>query len=110
MHTSNFRRFSLNLDVAEIFKPIIVDRLIFALINKKIIKVKDFDSKLGGIVLTEEGNKLFIREFEEKMASTIKHNELGRNVSYRRIIRMELYKIEKHLLGEKQYTPFIARW
>jgi CRISPR-associated protein Cas1 len=110
LHTSNFRRFSLNLDVAEIFKPIIVDRLIFALINKKIIKVKDFDSKLGGIVLTEEGNKLFIREFEEKMASTIKHNELGRNVSYRRIIRMELYKIEKHLLGEKQYTPFIARW
>jgi len=35
LHTSNFRKFSLNLDVAEVFKPIIVDRLIFTLINKK---------------------------------------------------------------------------
>lgn len=29
LHTTNFRRFTLNLDIAEIFKPIIVDRIIF---------------------------------------------------------------------------------
>jgi CRISPR-associated protein Cas1 len=33
LHESNFRRFSLNLDVSEIFKPILVDRAIFSLIN-----------------------------------------------------------------------------
>jgi CRISPR-associated protein Cas1 len=36
LHATNFRRFTLNLDVAEVFKPIIADRVIFTLINKRI--------------------------------------------------------------------------
>lgn len=110
LHTSNFRRFSLNLDVAEIFKPIIVDRLIFNLTGKKMIKKTHFQKKLGGIILNDSGRTLFIKEFEDKIATTIKHRELGRHVSYRRLIRMELYKLEKHLIGEKEYAPFVARW
>ncbi|WP_406677841.1 type I-B CRISPR-associated endonuclease Cas1b [Moorella sp. ACPs] len=110
LHTSNFRRFSLNLDVAEIFKPIIVDRLIFNLTGKRMIKKNHFQKKLGGIILNESGRALFIKEFEDKIATTFKHRELGRHVSYRRLIRMELYKLEKHLIGEKEYEPFLARW
>lgn len=110
LHATNFRRFSLNLDVAEIFKPIIVDRIIFTLINKDMIKPKHFEEKLGGIVLNEKGRELFIREYEERLKSTIRHRRLGRNVSYKRLIRMELYKLEKHLMGEEPYNPFIARW
>jgi len=110
LHTSNFRRFSLNLDVAEIFKPIIVDRLIFSLVGRKMLKKNHFQKKLGGVVLNDSGRVLFIKEFENKIASTIRHRELGRNVSYRRLIRMELYKLEKHLLNEKKYEPFVARW
>ena len=110
LHTSNFRRFSLNLDVAEIFKPIIVDRLIFNLTGKKMLKKNHFQKKLGGIVLNDSGRALFIKEFEKKISTTIKHRELRRNVSYRRLIRMELYKLEKHLMGEKNYEPFVVRW
>jgi len=47
LHASNFRRFTLNLDIAEIFKPIVVDRLIFTLINKRMVTKKDFDEQLG---------------------------------------------------------------
>ncbi|MEM3772024.1 MAG: subtype I-B CRISPR-associated endonuclease Cas1, partial [Candidatus Micrarchaeia archaeon] len=35
---------------------------------------------------------------------------LGRSVSYRTLIRLELYKIEKHIIGEKEYSPFISEW
>ncbi|MGI6382014.1 MAG: type I-B CRISPR-associated endonuclease Cas1b, partial [Tissierellaceae bacterium] len=35
LHSTNERRFTLNLDIAEIFKPIIVDRTIFSLLNKE---------------------------------------------------------------------------
>ncbi len=45
LHTTNFRRFTLNLDVAEIFKPIIADRVIFNLVNKGIIKSQHFEKK-----------------------------------------------------------------
>ncbi|RKY63323.1 MAG: subtype I-B CRISPR-associated endonuclease Cas1 [Candidatus Latescibacterota bacterium] len=110
LHTTNFRRFTLNLDVAEIFKPIIVDRIIFYLLNKGIIKPKDFDRRLGGLYLKETGRKSFIEKFEERLSTTIKHRKIGKKVSYRRLIRLELYKLEKHLLGEEVYEPFIAEW
>jgi CRISPR-associated protein Cas1 len=109
LHATNFRRFSLNLDIAEIFKPIIVDRIIFSLVNKKEITPKDFDEKLEGVYLKEKGMKLFVQNFEEKMKTTIQYKDLGK-VSYRRLTRLELYKLEKHLLGEEKYSPYISPW
>lgn len=110
LHSTNFRRFSLNLDVAEIFKPILVDRLIFSLIAKKMITKKDFASDTEGIILKEKGKRCFIENWEEKLKTTIQHRELEKAVSYRRLIRLELYKIEKHIMGEKVYEPFVAKW
>lgn len=53
LHTTNNRRFTLNLDIAEIFKPIIVDRLIFTLINRRKIKPSDLHQITGGISMKE---------------------------------------------------------
>jgi len=110
LHTTNFRRFSLNLDVAEIFKPIIVDRAIFKLINKEMIKEDNFLEEMGGIYLNDAGRKIFVEEMDNRMSTTIKHKKLGRNVSYRSLIRLELYKVEKHLLGDEMYEPFVIWW
>jgi CRISPR-associated protein Cas1 len=110
LHETNFRRFSLNLDIAEIFKPILVDRLILSLINKKMIQPKHFSEKTGGILLNESGRRIVLESWEERLQSTIEHPALGRNVSYRSLLKMEAYKLEKHILGEKEYCPFISRW
>ena len=110
LHATNFRRFTLNLDVAEIFKPILVDRVIFYLLNKGMIKGSDFRDDLNGIYMKENANKVFIGELDKRLGTTIEHKGLGRKVSYRRLIRMELYKLEKHLMDEKAYQPFVARW
>lgn len=110
LHASNYRRFTLNLDVAEIFKPIIVDRIIFSLLNKQMIQKNDFEEHLNGLYLKDSGRKLFIEKLEERLKTTIVHNKIGRETSYRRLIRMELYKIEKHLLEEEEYVPFVSEW
>jgi len=110
LHTTNFRRFTLNLDVAEIFKPILADRIIFYLLNKKMIKPSHFIKALGGVSLNEKGRKIFVEEMEKRLTTTISHRDIGRKVSYRRLMRLELYKLEKHLLGEKEYKPFVAQW
>jgi CRISPR-associated protein Cas1 len=110
LHSTNFRRFSLNLDVAEIFKPIMVDRLIFTLINKKMITKKDFDKHTEGILLSEGGRKKFVEELDKRMKTTVNHRHLGKSVSYRRLIRLELYKIQKHILEEKEYEPYRSLW
>jgi CRISPR-associated protein Cas1 len=110
LHATNFRRFSLNLDVAEIFKPIIIDRLIFTLVDKKMLDKSDFEKETGGIILKEKGRKKFVEELDKRLNTTISHRSVGRPVSYRRLIRMELFKLEKQLIGEEQYKPFIAQW
>lgn len=110
LHSTNHRRFSLNLDVAEIFKPVIGDRVIFSVLNKKMIQSEDFSPEMKGIYLKDKGKRVFLEEFQEKLGSTIQHKRLKRNVSYRSLIRMELYKLEKHLMNEQEYAPFAMNW
>lgn len=110
LHTTNQRRYSLNLDVAEIFKPVIVDRVIFSLVNRGALTSKDFMSKTEGVFLNENGRKTFIQAYESRLKDTIQHPKLKRAVSYRRLIRLELYKLEKHLLDDEPYTPYVSRW
>ena len=110
LHTTNFRRFTLNLDVAEIFKPVIGDRTIFACLNKKIITENDFEKALNGIILNDNGKKKFLKQLEERMKQTIMYSKLKKKVSYRRLIRLELYKLEKHLMDEVDYEPFVMEW
>ena len=71
---------------------------------------QDFDQDTQGIMLKEKARKSFVEELDNKLKTTINHREIGRQVSYRRLIRLELYKIEKHLMGEKEYNAFVARW
>lgn len=110
LHEPGERRFSLSLDLAEIFKPIFTDRILFKLLNGNMLTEKHFEKRLNYCYLKEEGRKIFMKEFEEKMSTTIKHRSLKKNVSYRRLVRMECYKIVKHLLGDKEYEPFKIWW
>lgn len=110
LHTTNFRRFTLNLDVAEIFKPIFADRVLFTLVNKKMIDEKDFEYQGGICILKENGRRRYIQEFEEKLRTIFYHRRLKRNVSYQGLMRLELYKIERHLIEGQEYEPFVSRW
>ena len=110
LHSTNFRRFSLNLDVAEIFKVVIGDRLLFSLINRNEIKKKDFEKILNGILLNDTGRKKILQKIEERLKQTVKYKKLNKSVSYRRLIRLELYKLEKDLMGESEYRPFVMEW
>ncbi len=110
LHEPGFRRFSLSLDIAEIFKPFIVDRLIFKLLNQKSIQSKHFEKRLNFCYLNESGRKIMVQAFDDRLKTTIKHRSLGRNVSYRRLIRLEGYKLIKHITGIKAYKPFKMWW
>ncbi|MGI6549077.1 MAG: type I-B CRISPR-associated endonuclease Cas1b [Syntrophomonadales bacterium] len=110
LHEPSERRYSLALDIAEVFKPVFVDRLIFRLINVKKLKPQHFDAKVDYTYLTEEGRKIFVSEFEEQMETTLLHRNLKRNVRYKNLIRLDLYKLVKHLLGETTYSPMKVWW
>lgn len=110
LHEPGDRRFSLSLDLAEIFKPIIGDRLIFSLLNRNQITTKSFTKGLNYLHLTKEASKTVIAELDAKMQTTIKHKDLNKTVSYQYLMRLECYKLIKHLLGEKEYEAFKIWW
>ena len=110
LHSPGDRRYSLALDLAEIFKPLLVDRMIFSMLNRRELKADDFDTKINGIVLKEKGKKAFVTNFENRLNETIQHRSLNKSVSYRYLIRLECYKLVKHLMQIEEYKPFKMWW
>jgi CRISPR-associated protein Cas1 len=110
LHEPGTRRYSLALDLAEIFKPLLVDRTIFRVLNKKEIQEKDFSTEMNQCTLKDSGKKAFVRAFEERLKETIAHRSLKRQVSYKHLVKLECYKLSKHLLDMEEYKPFKAWW
>ncbi|MBL7111906.1 MAG: type I-B CRISPR-associated endonuclease Cas1 [Bacteroidales bacterium] len=110
LHAPGERRYSLALDLAEIFKPMLVDRLIFRVVNKREIQEKHFEKQLNQCLLNPTGKKIFVTAWEERLKETIQHRTLKRQVSYKHMVRLECYKLIKHLLGMEEYKPFKIYW
>ncbi|SFA71890.1 type I-B CRISPR-associated endonuclease Cas1b [Clostridium frigidicarnis] len=107
LHEPSEGRFSLSLDISEVFKPVIVYKTIFELVNKKKLQVsKHFDKKVNYCLLNEEGRKIFITAFEERMEAVFLHPKLKRKVSYRTAIKLDCYKLIKFILEGKEFKPF----
>lgn len=110
LHEPSERRFSLCLDIAEIFKPIIADRLIFSMLNKRQITEKDFEEGLNFTYIKDEVRKNITREIDLRLQTKIKHKKLDREVSYEYLMRLEVYKLIKHLLEDEEYEGFKMWW
>ena len=108
LHEPGARRFSLALDLAEVFKPILADRMIFKLLNNRQLSEKDFAQDLNCCYLKESGRKIVLREWDARLQTTIEHRRLRRKVSYERLVRLECYKLVKHLTNVEPYAGFRA--
>ena len=111
LHEPSERRFSLCLDIAEIFKPIIGDRLIFSMLNKKQITEVDFEKDLNFLYIKEKARKEITKQIDKRLQTKIKHKTLGREVTYEYLMRLEIYKLIKYLIGEEsKYEGFKMWW
>jgi len=106
LHTPQEARFSLSLDLSEVFKPVVVFKTIFDLVNRKKIQIKHFDKKLNYAILNEEGKKIFIEAFENRLNETFIHPKLKRKTTLKHCLKLEGYKLIKTILEEKEFKPF----
>ena len=106
IHATNRRNQSLNLDIADLFKPLIVDRAIFTIINRHMIHASEHFEKTedGGIYLNKEGKQVFINEFENKVYQ--KQTEENQPRTYDTRIREEIQKIFRFVCYDEKYKPF----
>ncbi len=107
LHSPREARFSLSLDISEVFKPIIVYKTIFDLVGRKQLQVtKHFDKKLNYALLNETGKKIYIEAFEKRINETFLHTKLKRKVTYKHCLKLEGYKLIKTILEGKEFIPF----
>ena len=109
LHSPSEARFSLSLDLSEAFKPIIVYKTIFEMINRKKIQLKHFEKKLNYAILNEEGRKIFIQNFENRLNEKFLHPKLKRKISYQSAIKFDGYKLIKAILEDIEFMPFLLR-
>jgi CRISPR-associated protein Cas1 len=87
LHEPGERRYSLALDIADLFKPLLADRIIFRVVNRGQIGIDDFESELGSCLLTDDGRETYTKAFEKTLDETIDHPRLNKKVSYQYLIR-----------------------
>lgn len=106
IHATNKRNHTLNLDFADIFKPIIIDRLIFSLINRKQIKkeIHFINQEDRCVLLNKEGKKIFLQEFYRKLSGKINKN--GCTYTYKQLLQREIHLYEKYVVKNEIYKPF----
>ncbi|MEM5820854.1 MAG: type I-B CRISPR-associated endonuclease Cas1b [Candidatus Aenigmatarchaeota archaeon] len=109
LHEPRERRFSLALDMAEPFKPIITYRILIYLINKGIINSNHFIRGLEGILLNEYGRRIVVEEFERRINETIKIKGKGK-FKMLTFIRKQAYNLEKALLEDTKFEAFRLRY
>ncbi len=107
LHEPSEGRFSLSLDMCEVFKPVIVYRTIFDLVNNKRLQVeKHFEKKVNYCILNEDGRKIFIEAFEQRLETVFYHERLKRKIAYRTAMKLDCYKLIKFILEGKEFVPF----
>ncbi len=107
LHEPSEGRFSLSLDLSEVFKPVIVYKTIFDLVNNKRLQLdKHFDRKLNYCLLNEDGKRIFVQAIEERFENVFYHAKLKRKVTYKTAIKLDGYKLIKFLLEDKEFKPF----
>ncbi len=110
LHEPREARFSLSLDISEAFKPIIVFKTIFDLVNRNQLQVaKHFDKELNYSLLNETGKKIFIDALETRLNNTFIHPKLKRKVSYKHCIKLDAYKLIKFITEDKDFMPFLLK-
>jgi len=102
VHAPTQARNSLALDLAEIFKPLLTDRMIFTLVNKGMLDDGGFEEQEGVCLLSRKGREQVLNEFRDRLDNA----RVAADIGWRKVLLKEAFAIEAHLLELHEYQPF----
>ena len=106
MHTDRPGRVSLSLDLIEELRPVLADRFVLSLINKKIISGKGFSKKENGAVLMNDDiRRKVLTEWQNKKKETITHPYLKEKVEWGMVPYIQALLLARYLRGDLDSYP-----
>lgn len=110
LHSAQYSKPALALDLMEEFRGPVVDSVVLTLVNNRVLQAGDFIEELGSYRLKDEPRRTFLMKFEERLNTEIEHPVFGYKATYRRCIELQARLLGKTLAGEiEQYPPFRVR-
>ena len=112
LHVERYGRPSLALDLMEEFRPLVVDAMVLAAVNKRSLLPGDFVTEplSGAVSLTDEGRRTFLRLYEQKKQSKFKHPVMKRQCTYQEAFEIQARLLAKYLMDEiGQYPPLVLK-
>lgn len=109
MHTDRPGRASLALDMIEELRPVLADRFVLSLINKKVVNVKDFIKKENGAVLMkDDARKKFLSEWQNRKKETLTHPYLKEKMEWGMVPYVQAMLLARYLRRDLDaYPPFL---
>ena len=109
LHRDRPGRTSLALDIMEELRPCMADRFVLTLINNRQVKASDFlHMESGAVLLTDEGRKTFLKNWQEKKKETLTHPYLGEKLPWGMIPYIQALLLARYLRGDLDaYPPFL---
>lgn len=109
MHGDRPGRSSLALDMMEELRPILADRFILTLINKKIIQAEHFEQqKDHAVLLNDKGRKVFFGAWQNHKKETITHPFLKEKIAWGLVPYVQALLLARTIRGDlEEYPPFL---
>lgn len=109
MHTDRPGRFSLALDMMEELRPILADRFVLSLINKKVITGKGFIKKENGaIIMNDETRRTFLSSWQSRKQEIVTHPFLKEKVEWGLVPYAQALLLARVVRGDlEEYPPFM---
>jgi len=112
LHVLRPGRPALALDLMEEFRPVLADRLVLTLINRKQIRPEHFDERDAAgdsVLLTDAGRKIVLSAYQERKKEEVIHPLLKDKAPVGLLPHLQARLLARHLRGDlPSYPPFPA--
>lgn len=111
LHQDRPGRKSLALDLMEELRPLLVDRFVVTLINNRQIHGEDFViTESGAVEFTDDGRKLFLRQWQNHRKEEIIHPYLKERIPWGLVPYVQALLLARFIRGDIDgYPPFLWR-
>jgi len=109
-HSSQYGKPALALDIAEEFRPVVVDSTVLTVVNNRMLGPEDFEEQPGSVWLRDAARRKYLTALEERLNTEVEHPVFGYRATYRRCLELQTRLVAKYLTGDiPAYPPFRVR-
>ncbi|AEM74225.1 CRISPR-associated endonuclease Cas1 [Caldicellulosiruptor acetigenus] len=105
LHSNVYGRPALALDLLEEIRPV-ADAFVLSLLRNEQLNNENFENKFGGVYLTDEGRRTFLRKIRDRLERQSSHILMKGNITFQKTVYLQFKVLVKYLIGDiERYIP-----